>query len=111
MRETEILVEQQPPQGVFVCDNGRVRAERLVFYCRTTSASTTPRTPRRTCCPYAYALIAVLRVSRVCELFPDGLDLLQIRVNLLAPHDVVQLGGGEDRIHPGESVINTVLRL
>ena len=25
--------------------------ERLVFYCRTTSASTGPRTPRRTCCP------------------------------------------------------------
>ena len=25
--------------------------ERLVFYCRTTSASTAPRTPRRTCCP------------------------------------------------------------
>jgi len=28
--------------------------ERLVFYCRTTSASTAPRTPRRTCCPYAH---------------------------------------------------------
>ena len=28
-------------------------AESLVFYCRTTSASITPRTPRRTCCPYA----------------------------------------------------------
>ena len=49
--------------------------ERLVFYCRTTSASTAPRTPRRTCCPYAYALITVLRVSRSCELFPDGFDL------------------------------------
>ena len=37
--------------------------ERLVSYCRTTSASTAPRTPRRTCCPYAYVLITVLRVS------------------------------------------------
>ena len=50
--------------------------ERLVFYCRTTSASTAPRTPRRTCCPYAYVLITVLRVSRSCGLFPDGFDLL-----------------------------------
>jgi len=46
--------------------------ERLVFYCRTTSASTAPGTPRRTCCPYAYVLITVLRVSHSCELFPDG---------------------------------------
>ena len=45
--------------------------ERLVFYCRTTSASTAPRTPRRTCCPYAYVLITVLRVSRSCELFQE----------------------------------------
>ena len=56
-------------------------SERLVFYCRTTSASTAPRTPRRTCCPYAYVLITVLRVSRSCELFPDGSDL-----HLLHPH-------------------------
>jgi len=34
-----------------------------------------PRTPRRTCCPYAYVLITVLNVSRSCELFPDGFDL------------------------------------
>ena len=27
-----------------------------------------PRTPRRTCCPYAYVLITVRRVSRACEL-------------------------------------------
>ena len=40
------------------------RQERLVFYCRTTSACTAPRTPRRTCCPYAYVLITVNRVSR-----------------------------------------------
>ena len=43
--------------------------ERLVFYCRTTSASTAPCTPRRPCCTYAYVLITVLRVSRSCELF------------------------------------------
>jgi len=49
--------------------------ERLVFYCRTTSASTAPRTPRRTCCPYVHVLITVLRASRPCELFPDGFDL------------------------------------
>ena len=29
-------------------------AERLLCYCRTTSASTAPRTPRRTCCPYGF---------------------------------------------------------
>jgi len=49
--------------------------ERLVLYCRTTSASTAPRTPRRTCCPCAYVLITVLRVNRSCELFPDGFDI------------------------------------
>ena len=49
--------------------------ERLVFYCRTTSANTAPRTPRRTCCPYAYELITVLRVSRSCKIPPDGFDL------------------------------------
>ena len=43
--------------------------ERLVSYCRTTSASTAPRTPRRTCCPYAYVLTTVPRVSRSCEFF------------------------------------------
>ena len=36
----------------------------LVFHFRTTSASTAPRTPRRTCCPFAYLLNTVLRVSR-----------------------------------------------
>ena len=41
-----------------------IPTERLVFYGRTTSASTAPCTPRRTCCPYAYVLITVLRVSR-----------------------------------------------
>jgi len=51
------------------------RRERLEFYCRRTSASTAPRTPRRACCPYAYVLITVLRVSRSCEHFPDGFDL------------------------------------
>ena len=45
------------------------------IYCRTTSASTVPLTPRRTCCPCAYMLATVLRVSRSCELFPDALDL------------------------------------
>ena len=33
---------------------------------RTISPSTAPRTPRRTCCPYAYVLITVLCVSRSC---------------------------------------------
>ena len=56
-----------------------LRKERLVFYCQTTSASTAPRTPRRTCCPYAYVLITVLRVSRSCEHFPDGFDLHLLR--------------------------------
>ena len=37
--------------------------ERLVFYCRSTSASTAPRTPRRKCCPYAYVLITVLSTA------------------------------------------------
>ena len=37
-------------------------AERLIFYCRTTNASTAPRTPRKTCCPHAYVLVTVLRV-------------------------------------------------
>ena len=46
--------------------------ERLVLHCRTTTA---PRTPRRTCCPYACVLITVLRVSRSCEIFPNGFDL------------------------------------
>jgi len=35
-----------------------LRPERLVFYCRTTSASTALRTPRRTCCPCTYVVIA-----------------------------------------------------
>jgi len=34
--------------------------QRLLFYCRTTSASTAPRTPRSTCCHYAYVLITEL---------------------------------------------------
>ena len=49
--------------------------ERQVFDGRTTSASTTPRAPRRTCCPYACVPITVLRASRSCELFPDEFDL------------------------------------
>ena len=49
--------------------------ERLVWYCRTTSANTALRTPRRTCCPFADVLITVPRVSRSCERFPDGFDL------------------------------------
>ena len=32
----------------------------------------TPGKPRRTCCPYACVIITVVRVSRPCELFPDG---------------------------------------
>ena len=37
--------------------------ERFEFHCRTTSASTAPRTPQGTCCPYAHVLINVPRVS------------------------------------------------
>ena len=44
----------------------RLGMKTLIFYCQTTSARTSPRTPRRTCCPHAYALITV-RVSRSCE--------------------------------------------
>ena len=47
--------------------------ERLVFYCRTTSASTAPHMPQRTCCPCAYVLITVPPVSRSCELTPETL--------------------------------------
>ena len=59
-----------------VCNTvGITTPERLVFDCRTTSASTAPRTPRTTCCPYADVLSTVFRVSRSCGLFPDGFDL------------------------------------
>jgi len=40
-------------------EGGNTLKERLEIYCRTTSASTAPRTPRRTCCPYAYVLITL----------------------------------------------------
>ena len=63
---------------------------RLVFYCRTTSASTAPRTPRRTCCPSAYVLITVLRVSRSCELFPDGFDIHLLQLTVLHMAEQVQ---------------------
>ena len=53
-------------------------AERLVFYCRTTSASTTPCTSRRMCCPTHCATVP--RVSRSCEHFPDGFDLHLLHV-------------------------------
>jgi len=60
---------------------GRSRdAERLVFYCRTTSASTAPCTPRR----YAalrIVLVTVPRVSRSCEHPRTHLS----RSDLLAP--------------------------
>jgi len=49
------------------------------FFCQTISASTAPRTSRRTCCPYAYVLVTVLRVSRSCEHFPDGFDFHLLR--------------------------------
>ena len=64
--------------------------ERPIFYCRATSASTAPRTPRRTCCPYASVLITVLRVSRSCELFPDGFDL---HLRQLSPNRLWGRGG------------------
>ena len=69
--------------------------ERLAFHCRTTSASTAPRTPRRTCCPYAYVLITVLCVSRSCELFPDGFDLhlLHGDINMLLDEAVMVTTG------------------
>ena len=40
----------------------------MVLYCRAASASTAPRTPRRTCCPHAYVSVTVLRVSNSCEM-------------------------------------------
>ena len=67
-----------------IARDGR-RAARLAFCCRTTSASTAPRTPRRTCCPYAYVLITVPRVSRSCEHFPDGFDLHLLREGCIIP--------------------------
>ena len=61
--------------------------ERLVLHCRTTSASTALRTPRRTCCPCAYVLITMLRVSCSCEIFPDGFDLhLLHRLSIFSDH-------------------------
>ena len=61
----------------------RGHADRLELYGRTTSASTAPRTLRSTCCPHAYVLVTVPRVSRSCEHFPDGfnLHLLQPRTS------------------------------
>jgi len=49
--------------------------ERLVCYCRTTSASTAPYTSRRMCCPTHCVLVTVPRASRACQHFPDGFDL------------------------------------
>jgi len=37
------------------------QVERLVSYCRTTRASTAPRTPQRTCCPHASVLATVVQ--------------------------------------------------
>ena len=51
------------------------RRERFVIHRRTTSASTAPRTPRRTCCSDAYVLNTVPRFSRSCEHFPEGFEL------------------------------------
>jgi len=63
--------------------------QRLVFHCLATSASTAPRKPRRMCLPYAYVLITVLRVSRSCELFPDGFDLYLLQCTSHARKDVL----------------------
>ena len=56
-------VASRDRQGVIELDRqdpSRVNSpERPVFYCRTTSASTAPRTPRRMCCPYASVNSAV----------------------------------------------------
>jgi len=38
--------------------------ERLVFYCRTTSAGTAPRTLRRTCCPYTFSRLNLMNRAR-----------------------------------------------
>ena len=40
-----------------------LQSKRLVFHCRTTSASTAPCTPRRTCCPHAHVRITGPRGS------------------------------------------------
>ena len=49
-------------------------AQKLVFYCRTTSASAAPCTNKRT--TLRVVLATVTRASRCCEHFPDRLDLL-----------------------------------
>ena len=63
----------------------RAAPERLVFYCRTTSASTAPCTSRRMCCP-TYCASCCARVSRSCEHFPDGFDLHLLQAALNMPH-------------------------
>ena len=70
-----------PPPPVSLSLENEIEREGLVFYCRTTSASTAPCTSRKMCChPERYAalrivLVTVPRVSRSCEHFPDGFDL------------------------------------
>ena len=57
---------QRVPRQVLGHYAGRVRllaTNRLVFYCRTASTSTAPRTARRSCCFYAYLLPEVASVG------------------------------------------------
>ena len=76
-RETEILVEQQPPQGAFICDHAGFvitkfsrsgGQERLV-------APAPHLAHPEGCAALRIVLGTVLRVSRSCEHFLDGFDL------------------------------------
>ena len=64
--------------------------ERLIFYCRTTSARTTPEG----CAALRIVLVNVPRVSRSCEHFPDGFDLQLLLVPAKdQPCEVTQIAG------------------
>ena len=51
-----------------------MKAQRLVFYCRTTSASTAPRTPRRTCCPYALEKVQEVEIESIWKKLARAAD-------------------------------------
>ena len=59
---------------------GLYGAERLVFYCRKTSASTAPHPEG--CAALRIVLVTVPRVSLSCEHFQDGFDLHLLRPGL-----------------------------
>ena len=66
--------------------------ERLVLYCRTTSASTAPRPPRRTCCPgevqcfvHHAPPVAPATWCAVCSFSPCNLDLKTLKSSTVNP--------------------------